>query len=216
MAITPLDRIVSLGNDGVYTSTISASDAIDKLIANDGTFAAVEVTNTFPYWPRLDNFLNDDNPSLEFTTTTNPRYIWDKPQAQPDDTVYFAVGSKPFSATSPLDFSVYITAVADNAFEITPHIDLIIFLNNTWSIDNDFLKVTLQDGPLIQPSPEAGPPFGWQTVRYYSNSYSTNLAVGENLYRLVFVFKAVNYPTPVDFNKNPGGLAFNIDIYRQT
>ncbi|WP_133257463.1 hypothetical protein [Paenibacillus montanisoli] len=219
MTFIPIDRIVSLGNDGIYTSTNSANSAIINLFNDTVSQVAVEVTNPHPSWPSLDNFGEDDNPSIEFRDTTNPRYIWNKSKAQPGDTVYFAAASTPMAATNIIDLFVCITAFADDAFEVN-QISLCRVTDSGDLIEieiEDLLSTPLQDGPMTLPVSDLESPPGWQTVRYFSNIYRRGgLSPNPNHYSLVVIFKAVNYPAPANPDDNPGAIAFNIDIYKLT
>ncbi|MEK3854442.1 hypothetical protein [Cytobacillus sp. FSL H8-0458] len=228
MSFTPLDRIVSLGNDGVYTSTVDAASARNNLRDNVASSIAVQVTNPYPFWPRLDNFLNDNNPNPSFSGAAQPQFIWNKPQALPDEEVFFAVGSRliGINGLTAADFSVYLTSFADNAHQVeeirlfqvdgnTPPFSYTPVYDLVNASPPAFTTAPLVDGPLVQPI-EIDPPFGWQNVRYYSNSFSyTNPNATPRTYQIIVVFRAKNYLIPMNINENPGGLAFHLDIYSQ-
>lgn len=226
MPYSSLDRITSLGNDGVFTSTIDAASARNNLRDNIGSSIAVTVTNPFLSWPRLDNFFNDNNPNPTFSGAPQPQFIWNKPEALPNDQVFFAVGSRLFSigAKTSTTFSVHLTSFSDNAHQVeeirlfevsgtnppfayTPVFDLVN------ASPPAFTTAPLEDGPLTQPNPELEP-FFWQTIRYYSNSFDfNNVDTSVKKYQIIVVFRTKNYPTPTVLAENPGGLAFCIDIF---
>ncbi|MCC3646358.1 hypothetical protein JGK52_06615 [Cytobacillus oceanisediminis] len=228
MPFTPLDRIVSLGNDGVFTSTVDAASARNNLRDNNASSIAVQVSNPYPFWPRLDNFLNDNNPNPNFSGAAQPQFIWNKPQAFPDETVFFAVGSSLFgiAGQATADFSVYLTSFADNAHQVeeirlfqvdgtTPPFSYTPVHDLVNASPPAFTTAPLADGPLMQPK-EVDPPFLWQNVRYYSNSFSyMNPNNSSRTYQIIVVFRAKNYLNPPNLIRNPGGLAFHVDIYSQ-
>lgn len=164
-------------------------------------------------YPNLKEFDNDN--AFPDVQTADPNFIWDSANQVSGEKLGFATGfEQEVVENNIVDFVVFLQAFADNAH------NALISIYDRATLQKLFdVTPLLQDGDM-DPSTglsETQPPFGWQTVRYYSNTFTLRQTQGQtNLFLIVLSFEVQNYVHPNNPPFNPAALAFVADFYHQT
>jgi hypothetical protein len=211
MPLVPIQRIVSTTSNTIGAANRAA--AVTSALNGDAG-NTVDVSNTFAYWPLINKYDDDNNPS--FGPSPNPQAVWTQIPPVSGESHGFAVVSNviPLSVGVANDFLIALTAFADNAHTLQIDAYNAVTLG---LISSTTLGVPLSAGSLDPNSSnttDTTTPYNWQRVRHYSILASLGLiAVAINV-RFVISLEAVNYDS--SFADNPAGVSFMADIYQDT
>ncbi|RAP74808.1 hypothetical protein [Paenibacillus montanisoli] len=201
-------RITSQTSNVVFAANESAAIAA---VLGGAAGNTVAVSNPFPFWPKVQKYVNDNNPN--FGGATNPAYVWSETPADPSESFGFAVKfNNILTIAEDAEFVFAVAVFGDNAHSMR------ISAYNTDSLQliptQTNLNFLLNDGDTTSFNPPenvTSPPFGWQNVRFYTINASIGVTVFVNV-TFVVSFVGVNYAT--NGPENPAGLAFFADLYQ--
>lgn len=207
MAIISLARLTS--GTQTQVDAESRSLAIQRALGNQPAQNSVLIGNVPRIWPELQKYVNDNSgTSLDFPSVPPPQFIWDSTTFTGGEVRYFA---QAFNIESTQEHIIYVAVFADNAHRL--------FIEERAPSGTLVQSFTpegfgLQDGlmvPTASQTDDVTTPFNWQKIRLWS---SDDIEPTSTDNFIVFSFEVMNYNTTDTVN--PAGLAYFIDIYRES
>ncbi|RAP74806.1 hypothetical protein [Paenibacillus montanisoli] len=206
MPLVAKQRITSQTSNVVFAATEAA--AVTAALTGVGGSPVVAVSNPFPFWPTIQKYANDNNPT--FGAAANPAYIWSETPADPGESFGFAAISNSIPTLfTDNQYVITVTVFSDNA-----HTLRISAYDDEGLIPATNLNIFLNDGDTTSFNPSENgisPPYGWQNVRSYTINTIVSVGIFDNV-RFIISFTGVNYDS--NGPENPAGLAFIADIYQ--
>jgi hypothetical protein len=216
VAFIDIKRITS-GTDTQVDST-SRLNAVQKAIHKEAMFIGTQdavVIGNVPggIWPVLSTYENDTSgggPAADepFYTVPPPQFIWDDNTFEQGEIRYFAVAHRIQEADR---YVISVTTFADNAHRLFVE-ERNVFGDHVTSFTPE--DVGLFDGSMTANASEnedKAAPFNWQKIRIWS---SGEIVPDSGINYFIFSWEVINYKTTDTIN--PPGLAFQIDIYRDS
>ncbi|PZE20619.1 hypothetical protein [Paenibacillus xerothermodurans] len=205
----PITQVATLAsnNGTTWFSTASRTDAVEAAITGIASPTRALVTNVgrlFPFWPELAYYPSDASP--------NPQYVWESALPEEPETIWFA---QAVTLTLPtVGLAITRLATADVFSDNTNTLFLEEYLSIPAVGLQLFASATPVGGAPTGAMQAASPPYEWQTVRKFSNTYLSTLPVGLPLLttqHFVVSIEAANFPPngPV----NPAGLQYIVELY---
>jgi hypothetical protein len=213
MPITLLASLVS--NPGTtWYSTVSRLDAIQAAITGTPSATrglATNVGQLGDLWPDLGYYAVEGE--------TDPSYVWNDASPAASETVYFA---QAFQYDSLVVAGLTRLAVADTFSDNAHTLFIEEYLNIP--LPPPLGGITLQttvtpaagapDGSLSDVGQASAPPYGWQTISKFSQSYIPTLPVdipALTTYFFVVSYEVRNYSSVG--GTNPAGLQYIVELY---